>query len=279
MRELAALPEHLRGCGDVGALFARGAVLSRQRLGFGRALIVSLADGLLTARSTDPLPDGPSDRLRLQLLESPVPLRPGSPEGAVVARSAPSRARSPIAEQLGLEHYGYAPIAPDGRTLALLVVDRRHPRLSDMDRAAIDICGAVIGVALEQVVLRARIGELDAELRYLTVSAHALMGEISRAPIALPGARGERPAFPLLHAVDAPSSGVHELLSDREVTVASLLAEGMSNREIAERLVLSPETVKGHVARILRKLDATNRVAAVTRFTRLQANASEAAPD
>ena len=41
-----------------------------------------------------------------------------------------------------------------------------------------------------------------------------------------------------------------------------LVAEGMSNREIAERLVLSPETVKSHVAAILEKLGVSDRTQA-----------------
>jgi DNA-binding CsgD family transcriptional regulator len=43
-----------------------------------------------------------------------------------------------------------------------------------------------------------------------------------------------------------------------------LLVQGRSNREIADELILSPETVKAHVARILRKLGASNRAEAVS---------------
>src|SRR6266571_3248370 len=48
-------------------------------------------------------------------------------------------------------------------------------------------------------------------------------------------------------------------LTKREREILSLVAEGMSNREIAERLVLSPETVKSHVAAILEKLGVSDR--------------------
>ena len=51
-------------------------------------------------------------------------------------------------------------------------------------------------------------------------------------------------------------------LTKREREILSLVAEGMSNREIAERLVLSPETVKSHVAAILEKLGVSDRTQA-----------------
>jgi DNA-binding NarL/FixJ family response regulator len=59
-----------------------------------------------------------------------------------------------------------------------------------------------------------------------------------------------------------PATSAAKNLTKREREILSLVAEGMSNREIAEKLVLSPETVKSHVAAILEKLNVSDRTQA-----------------
>lgn len=54
-------------------------------------------------------------------------------------------------------------------------------------------------------------------------------------------------------------------LTAREVEVLRLVAQGMSDNEVAERLVLSPRTVNAHLTSIYSKLGVNSRVAA-TRF-------------
>lgn len=57
-------------------------------------------------------------------------------------------------------------------------------------------------------------------------------------------------------------------LTDREAEVLRLIAEGLSNPEIAARLTVGVETVKTHVARVLAKLDARDRTQAAIRAYR-----------
>ncbi len=59
-----------------------------------------------------------------------------------------------------------------------------------------------------------------------------------------------------------PGSAILDVLSPRELEVLALLAEGIGNREIGERLFVSEFTVKAHLRRIYRKLGITGRAKA-----------------
>jgi DNA-binding NarL/FixJ family response regulator len=65
--------------------------------------------------------------------------------------------------------------------------------------------------------------------------------------------------------LNAEEASGREGLSERELEVLRVMAEGLGNRDIAERLFVSEATVKTHVQRIMRKLDANSRTHAVTR--------------
>lgn len=68
-----------------------------------------------------------------------------------------------------------------------------------------------------------------------------------------------------------PNTRVRESLgvSDREYEVLTLLAAGRSNKEIANQLHVSPNTVKTHVANLFGKLEAKRRTQAISRAREL----------
>jgi LuxR family maltose regulon positive regulatory protein len=63
----------------------------------------------------------------------------------------------------------------------------------------------------------------------------------------------------------APSTALVEPLSERELQVLRLIAAGLSNREIAEELVIAVSTVKSHVNHIYGKLGVKSRIQAIVR--------------
>jgi DNA-binding CsgD family transcriptional regulator len=62
-----------------------------------------------------------------------------------------------------------------------------------------------------------------------------------------------------LKAMRAPDGKALSTLSDRELEVVRLVAEGLSNKEISSRLKLSDKTVKNHISHILAKMNLTAR--------------------
>jgi DNA-binding NarL/FixJ family response regulator len=75
----------------------------------------------------------------------------------------------------------------------------------------------------------------------------------------LGGPRGDGSHAPAASPAVRPPAGKFESLTRREAEVARLVAQGLANREIAERLVLSVRTVETHVDRVLGKLDFHSR--------------------
>lgn len=114
----------------------------------------------------------------------------------------------------------------------------------------------------QQIVAAVQAGALSCLLK--DVDAEALADTLRKA------ARGEAVLHPRVAAklMDAlrrgsePGSEVLESLSQREREVLTLMAEGLSNQQIADRLGIGEKTVKTHVSNVLGKLDVSDRTQA-----------------
>lgn len=262
----------LRAARDLDELRALAGADACAFCGFDRSLVLTIADGALRAGGAA-VAHEPSDVLRRRALAQPADLTPGSAEAELVRRAeagarTASRGTSVLASVLDLEHFVLAPVVPEDEAIAVLVVDRANRPVADHEVVRVEVYAAVLAVAVEHTVLRTRLAELAAEFRHLATSALAMGQEALTAPVTMSTDHGWGAVFPRpaeARPAPAPDLG-RDLLTGREQEVLAQLAAGRSNREIAQELHLAPDTVKTHVARVLRKLNAANRAEAVGRW-------------
>lgn len=93
------------------------------------------------------------------------------------------------------------------------------------------------------------------------VSAEELVSAVRRANAGQPSLSPEA-ARVLIRNVNEPSQPYQDM-TVREKEILALMVEGLSNNEIAERIIVSQSTVKFHVSNILSKLGVTGRTEAV----------------
>lgn len=133
-------------------------------------------------------------------------------------------------------------VRPEVRVMVLLDVAERNATIEILDAGA----NAVLSRNLTEVDLREATQRIGQGQRYVSP---ALLAEAFGSN---PGRARERDAF-----------------TDRERDVLRLLAEGRSNREIADALFIGEATVKTHLRKVYEKLKVANRVQAVSRAMEL----------
>jgi len=173
---------------------------------------------------------------------------------------------------LGAADYLVAPIVVESKVVALVHMFRARGAIADGDVDTLGLLLAVYSFVYERLLNSARVEQL----RVSIIGAAARLAEeadrIAGTAVSL-DAGGDDDAF----ATDAAVDAVTAALSNREREVFARMVRGDSNAEIAEGLVVSVETVKTHVKRILRKIGAANRLEAITLYMDAQSRFGEQA--
>lgn len=141
-----------------------------------------------------------------------------------------------------------APRLPDTKIVMLTVSTDRRDLLGAIRHGAF---GYLTKELTGDALLRAIRGIRQGDLPMSRAHAATVMEHLSRS------ARS---------ALATDGDGLDGVLSGREAEVLRLLAEGMTDREIAGALTISPRTVESHVSSLLRKLDVRNRAEAAQRY-------------
>ena len=186
------------------------------------------------------------------------------------------RAFRPLVIATDTNAYIAAPIAPEGRVIGFIHADcyfSGRP-LEAADRDLLAAFAEGLGYATANAALRERLRREGRELGTLLQRTGEVVTGLAdeEADLAPPPAGAARrhasrwPATPLT----APPS-----LTPRQTEVLRLLAEGATNAEIANRLVVSEHTVKSHIKHILRELGAANRTEAAASYHRLPAESRQ----
>jgi DNA-binding CsgD family transcriptional regulator len=162
------------------------------------------------------------------------------------------------------------PVVVGERVVAFLYAGRSDHAdgVDALDRDALRWFAEGVAELYERAVLTGRLRAQRDHVRQLASSATAVMTELCESEIELHIATNDDGAVASTATTlfVAPERRLDSLLTRREMEVLALMAAGVSNAGIADRLVIAEGTVKSHVKHILRKLRAANRAEAVARY-------------
>jgi len=180
---------------------------------------------------------------------------------------------------MGWRSYAATPLVVGTQVAGVIHADRGPGEALDvLDRDVLWAFATALAQAYESTSLRRTLRDERDQMRQFLDWLGARSSELTDAPVTL-SAGGHAPLAapaPLPSPSPAPAGRGRDdrvvfegLLTRRELDVLRLLADGATNRAVADALVISSGTVKFHVNSILRKLHAANRAEAVTRYLRL----------
>lgn len=146
---------------------------------------------------------------------------------------------------------------PNCKILMLTTFDDEEYVLEALSRGA-------SGYLLKDIPARDLAQAVQAVHRGIYQLDPAVMSRVMTSLVGLKHAEGRTsPSMtPLSRDAAPPSSLKHAGLTEREIEVLRLIAQGATNREIAEKLVISEGTVKNHISNILSRLELRDRTQA-----------------
>jgi DNA-binding CsgD family transcriptional regulator len=182
---------------------------------------------------------------------------------------------------LGWSSYLAAPVVVRGRVIAVLHGDLRSGQPDVLDREALWRFAVGLAQAYERAMLRRLLRQEREQMRGFLDRLNARIGELSDSAIQLAPWNGRPTGAGGTPRARKPSRhwALGELLTPRETEVLSQMSRGLSNRQIADQLVISQATVKFHINSLLKKLRAENRAEAVSRYLTAAGRAGGEGPD
>lgn len=268
--------------GPVSQVIDRCAVEAAEAADLDRLLLSRIESGALVVerlhlRASDADGDGVLDELRRSPVRLSYPLLECEllrrRQGRLVDdidRSQPNRYA--FHATMGWEAYIAVPIVVDGSVVGCLHGDRAPDRhaLAQLDADALEHFASGFALVFERAVLRRRLRDQRREIHRIATWAEARTGELSDGAIDLSVERAEeQDRGAATHAMLTEEGDLGAHLTAREIDVLRLMADGMTNADIARALFVSQGTVKFHVKNILRKMQAANRADASSRYLRL----------
>jgi DNA-binding CsgD family transcriptional regulator len=166
-------------------------------------------------------------------------------------------------ELLSSGHYLVAPVIAKSRVVALLHVSRQsHGGVSAGDSDVLDAFASAYSLLYERMLNSERLQQQRTSIARAAARLTEEADRIAAAAITLDAEEHDVVEPPTIAADSELAAG----LSERERQVFERLVLGLSNADIAEELVITVETVKTHVKRILRKIGAINRSEAIALY-------------
>jgi DNA-binding CsgD family transcriptional regulator len=255
VRTLTAGIRRMKKAGSLQGLGRQACTELCAALGFDNALLSFVEDDGFVVEESDHGLGGPTV----------IPRRQCAPERNCIRFRDTIRtdetdmpATAGYGELLGSVRYLVAPVIAESRVVALIHVSRRgEDGVSDRDSDVLDAFASAYSLLHERMLNTERVHHQRTSIARAAARLTEEADRIAAAAISLDVEGRDDVEPPTIAAAT---------LSEREREVFERLVLGASNAEIADELVITIETVKTHVKRILRKIGAINRAEAISLY-------------